>query len=502
MKRTLFALILFLQSSLFCFSQTIIQLDRRAQTLEGWGTSLCWWANMVGRWQDESTLDSLLTLLTSPEHLGYNIFRYNIGGGDDPTWRHCNPHHFGAPEGKGLRAEMEGFLNKRGDRYNWLRDSAQVRVLRKIHECNPNAIFEAFSNSAPWWMTVSGCVGGAEHPTEDNLHSDYYTDFAHYLVDVCQHFRDSLGITFRTLAPFNEPMTDYWFCNGSQEGCHFSMQSQIKFLRVLFPILQASQLSTQISASDETSLVQSIRDFKAYLQDRVTLQNIGQWNVHSYIGNDADRQELFRLTQENGGLRLWMSESGNGGRGLQGNLQMAQRLICDMRILRPVAWVDWQYVEEKGDQWSLVESAWSQPRFRVHKNYWVRYQFSHFIRPGYTFLKTDNAHLLAAISPEEQRLVIVILNADTYQEKTEELVFPSTCPFTRSSIHAWRTSCTENAAEITDSLVSHLYPYPNEEQCKKAELSKSHHHAKKENCVLLSMPPLSLVTLVIDLCRP
>lgn len=30
----------------------------------------------------------------------------------------------------------------------------------KIIEKRPDAIFEAFSNSAPWWMTYSGCCAG------------------------------------------------------------------------------------------------------------------------------------------------------------------------------------------------------------------------------------------------------------------------------------------------------------------------------------------------------
>ena len=71
------------------------------QQWEGWGVSLCWWANMCGRHSEEH-LDSLIHWLTDPEELNYNIFRYNIGGGDDPLWRNCEPHHMG--KGKGLRA--------------------------------------------------------------------------------------------------------------------------------------------------------------------------------------------------------------------------------------------------------------------------------------------------------------------------------------------------------------------------------------------------------------
>lgn len=454
MKRLFTAVLLLFASLTGGYAQhaTVIDPARRAQTLEGWGTSLCWWANMVGRWQDEATLDSLLTLLVSPGHLGYNIFRYNIGGGDNPQWTHCTPHHFGSREGKGLRAEMEGFQDKRGGAFHWERDRAQVMVLQKIHEQAPQAIFEAFSNSAPWWMTVSGCAGGADVATNDNLSPDYYSDFANYLITVCRHLRDSLGVTFRTLEPFNEPVTDYWYRNGSQEGCHVSAEAQVQFLRILAPLLRESGLPTGLAASDETSVRQGIEDFRYYMSENA-LQFLNQWNVHTYTANDNDRKEMRQLAEE-AGLRLWMSESGMGGRGIHGNLLLAQRLISDMRLLRPVAWVDWQYVEEWGDQWSLIESHWQTPQFRVHKNYWVRYQFTHFIRPGYTFLSTDNPHLLAALSPEGKTLVITIVNTSENVRSAQELDISAWANAGNCQTRCWRTSERENAEEITSFSLS------------------------------------------------
>ena len=89
----------------------------------------------------------------------------------------------------------------------------------KIKELRPDAVFEAFSNSAPWWMTKSGCVAGYTNAGQDNLKEDYYEDFARYLVEVCKHYRDEYGIEFKTLEPFNEALTSYWGCSGGQEGC-------------------------------------------------------------------------------------------------------------------------------------------------------------------------------------------------------------------------------------------------------------------------------------------
>lgn len=429
---------------------THITPSHTLQTHEGWGVSLCWWANMCGRWQNEARLDTLLSLLASPNHLGYNVFRYNIGGGDDPQWRSCKPHHFGGPNGKGLRAEMPGFKDSADGPYLWQRDQAQRRVLLKLRALRPDALFEAFSNSAPYYLTQSGCVGGAEKATDDNVPEQNYARFAHYLVDVCTMYRDSFQLEFHSLEPFNEPVTDYWYKGGSQEGCHFSTPAQIKFIRTLAPILKASGLRTLISASDETSIAQSVTDFKAYKEDGEALRLVGQWNVHSYKGNNEDRTELRKLAQT-AGKKLWMSESGDGGEGIHGNLRMAQRLIDDMRILRPTVWTDWQYVEEYGDQWSLITSDWNHERYHLNKNYWIRYQFTHFIKPGYTYLETSHPHLLAALSPDKHELVIVCINGSKSVARQDYIGLSDFhIDDHKWKIKAFRTSETENAAPMSD----------------------------------------------------
>ncbi len=398
-----------------------IDLESRLQTNEGWGVSLCWWANMCGRYSEQH-LDSLIDWLVSPEGLNYNIFRYNIGGGDDPQWTHCQPHHFCYPRsGKGYRAEMEGFQDERGGAYHWERDSAQIRILRMIKKKRPDAIFEAFSNSAPWWMTLSGCVGGNRKASDDNINPAYYEDFAHYLVDVCQHFKEAYGIEFATLDPFNEPVTDYWKASGSQEGCHVSTEAQIAFLKVLHPILKASGLKTVISASDETSVGQSLTDLHAYAKADI-LSMVGQWNTHTYQGSKEDKKELASYAHQLG-VRLWQSETGDGGKGIEGNLKMALRLIEDVKYLQAVAWCDWQYVEENHDQWSLVKCDHIWNRYERHANYYVRQHFSRYIPVGYTFLHTDSPSTLSAISPDGKELVLVSVNA-TREAKSLQFSLP------------------------------------------------------------------------------
>jgi len=344
---------------------------------------------------------------------------------------------------------MPGFKDAADDEFHWDRDEAQRRVMLKIRERRPDAIFEAFSNSPPYYMTASGCAAGAATATDDNLLPAAYAAFADYLVSVCLFYRDSFNLEFRTLEPFNEPVTDYWYAGGSQEGCHFSPEAQVRFLRVLAPRLQASGLRTRISASDETSIAQSAADFRAYAADSAALQAVWQWNTHSYKGTDADRIALRQLVR-GAGKRLWMSESGDGGWGLHGNLQMAQRLIRDIRLLQPDAWVDWQYVEEFGDQWSLVRSDWNRERWQFVKNYYVRYHFTHFIRQGYTYLETDNPQLLAAVSPDDRELVIVVINPSKTTKNAHSIEYFPLFGDAAPAIRAYRTSHSENVDEIAD----------------------------------------------------
>lgn len=47
---------------------------------EGWGTSLCWWANRLG--YSEELTSQAADVFFSPNGLNMNIGRYNIGGGD------------------------------------------------------------------------------------------------------------------------------------------------------------------------------------------------------------------------------------------------------------------------------------------------------------------------------------------------------------------------------------------------------------------------------------
>ena len=439
------------------------------QHFDGWGVSLCWWAGQCGKWSDQK-IDEIVDWLVSPTGLNYSHFRYNIGGGDDPENRHCTPHHMGS--GKGLRAEMEGFKDFSGDEYHWDRDAAQRKIMLKIREKRPDAVFEAFSNSCPYYMTYSGCVSGNTDGGKDNLRPEYYEEFAHYLVDVCKHYKDEYGIEFKTLEPFNESVTSFWYANGVQEGCHFDYQSQIAFIRVLEPILRESGLSTVISASDETNVGLSVQGFKEYKNAGV-LPLVGQWNTHTYSASNADRARLALLAHQHN-IPLWMSETGSGGNGIGGNLSLAQRLMDDMRYIQPEAWIDWQYMEEANDQWCTIRGSFAAQTYQKVKNYYVRQQCTRFIRRGYDIVTSLCPQTLAAVNAVRDTLVLVVLNEGAKTVHQVDLSLLGNLP-AFSSVKAYRTSSSENLASTKSGI------------------------SIKDNSLQLVMPAQSIVTLVIPI---
>ncbi len=446
----------------------LISPAQQLQICEGWGVSLCWWANMCGHWSDKK-LDEIIDWLVSPTGLNMNIFRYNIGGGDDPNNTNCTPHHMG--EGKGLRAEMEGFQDEPGGEYIWERDEAQRRVMLKIREKRPDAIFEAFSNSAPWWMTYSGCCSGAVDASKDNLKPEYYEAFCHYLVDVCKHYRDEYGIEFRTLEPFNEPNTSYWGCNGGQEGCHFSPQSQVALLKVLYPILKESGMKTVISASDETSVSTAVSTLKTIKESGIE-DLIGQWNTHTYSGSDRSCSQFGTLARETG-KPVWMSEVGASGSGIAGNLALMQRMFRDIHYIMPSAWIDWQYVEEYGDQWCLVNAKFDDENSAQRvKSYYIRSQVTRFIQPGYHFIPTLSSQALAAVSPEKDLLVVVLINADAVKS-----IHKITLPYTtiNGDIKVYQTNQNYNVVRRYDQATT------------------------EDNIITANLNPLSITTILVPI---
>ena len=176
------------------------------------------------------------------------------------------------------------------------------------------------------------------------------------------------------------------------------------------------------------------------------MPQVGQWNTHTYSGSIADRTRMAQLAHQ-ADVPLWMSEVGSGGSGIGGNLSLTQRLFDDMRYLQPIAWVDWQYMEEANDQWCTIRGSFSQQTYNKVKNFYVRQQCTRFIRRGYNIIASLCNQTLAATNEAGDTLVLVLLNEGGLTTHRADLSLFDQLP-AASRIRAYRTSETENLATV------------------------------------------------------
>ena len=152
-------------------------------------------------------------------------------------------------------------------------------------------------------------------------------------------------------------------------------------------------------------------------------------------------------------------------------MKLTQRLFDDIRIMQPEAWLDWQYMEEWGDQWCLINGSFQRQFYRKVKNYFVRQQCSRFIKRGYAILDVDCPQTLAAINPSRDTLTLVLLNEG--EETIHEIALDNFTISQPNSIKIFRTSQDENLAEIKDAVML------------------------KDNLLRVTLPKQSITTLVI-----
>ena len=414
-----------------------IDAAAKQQTFDGWGTSLAWWSNVVGERRGEKggavlahtqKIDTTLSppgafpdairnrvadLMFHPtKGLGLTIARYNIGGSGWAT-----------PDKGNLRpgGDIASFLGPDGTTYDWGLDAAQVWTLLAAKERGAN-LFEAFSNSPPYWMTISGRASGAVEASDDNLSPSKYGAFAEYLATVVRHFSDNHNITFATLDPFNEPSTNYWWAGNVQEGCHFDRASQNAFLPLMKAALDRAGVSpaTQLSASDETNMRDALETLQAYTPQ--ALASIAQINTHAYWGPSYPRLALGPAGALAAGKRMWQSEFGTGTApvtAMADGLALAAQCAADLNLLKASAWVYWQAVEDLDGKdptpwWGLAQLSFASGKgLRLGKQYWALWQHSAHVRPGATVLASPRpASLLAALAPGGEALVLVLTRAD------------------------------------------------------------------------------------------
>ena len=438
-------------------SATVVRLDPSEASpfndgkFEGWGTSMGWWGNRIGH--SDKMAQQAAEDLYSEEGLGLDIVRYNVGGGDNPTHNHINRSDsklpcFAVPQYEGGTYQAEGEKNadvtnlkkdENGDviyDWDWNADHDQINVLTRIKEQNPDVHIEGYTNSPPWFMTVTQCSsGGTVHTdsnnkvtsVDENLDPSNYDVFAKFLVEVTKHMEE-IGLPFDSYSPMNEPnpKSNYWgeFSNKQEGNLVAQGANQSGLIKALKDAYKAENIDTLVAGPDETDLGYTISSYNALTDEaKAALDRI---DTHTYGGsNRAGVKALAEAANKN----LWMSEVDGGWDGFG----LADRIITDLNGMQASAWVMWDIIDshrdanfvdpttgnktEAGRTLSVTGSMWGvgmgnhdTETVEWANKYYAYGQFTRYINPGDTLIASSNK-TLAAYNKDTGAIKVVVNNS-------------------------------------------------------------------------------------------
>ncbi|MEV4313713.1 glycoside hydrolase [Actinocrispum sp. NPDC049592] len=407
----------------------------RQQPFEGWGSSLAWMAEVTGGYPDQIRT-KLADMVFGPDGLNFTIARFNIGGGnapDVPNYLRAGaavPGWWKAPAGT-TRDDKDWWTPGDPAEFNPAADPNQRwwvdRIKKRVTK------WETFSNSPPYFHTVSGYVSGGFNATDDQLRTDKIGDYTAYLAQVTKALERAHGITVSSVDPFNEPNTGYWKTTlgsdgnptgGRQEGAHIgpSLQSQV------IPAMAQALSGTRavVSAPDETNPDLFAADWAGWSASSRALA--GRLNVHTY---GTSNRQIPRDIAKGAGKPLWMSEVGGSWLDRQDftsmdpGLGLAAQVTDDLRLLEPSAWVSWQPIEDYnnmkpggesalGMNWGEIQIPFDCPPnatlrtcpIRTNTKYNTMRNFTHYIKPGDRLIGVNDTASTAAMRGEDLATVV------------------------------------------------------------------------------------------------
>ncbi|GJP54593.1 hypothetical protein CLOM_g13665 [Closterium sp. NIES-68] len=395
-------------------------------TWRGWGTSLAWFANYVGG-LPQKKLNEMLDLLFTKDGLALNIVRYNIGGGHNKK-RSPQFYQMEQTDWRG----MPGFKPTEAGPFDWSADERQRNVLQGAKERGAN-VFEAFSNSPPWWMTKSGDVAGPPLIGQSNLKQEYESAFAYYLTTVVEQFAKKWGVTFDSLEPFNEALEGFWQQGNAHEGCSFDAPAMGRIIKYTSDSLKKKGLQTKLVGVDSWSPA------TATLSQVANHQLLSRINVHSYM-NRYDEDDVAKIYENNFarvretakqlGKDVWVSEAGpigKSGNSWDVSLYMARNVIETVNIMEASAYVYWQ-AYDLGSGWSLIDFPTNyNPGFqgamktpKPNKRFWMFKHFTMLAKPGSKPLKvgSDCSHGISAFyNPGDNRVTVFLVNQQAKERR-------------------------------------------------------------------------------------
>ncbi|MBC7660500.1 MAG: beta-1,6-galactanase [Chitinophagaceae bacterium] len=416
-----------------------ITIDARSDDgqWQGWGTSLAWWASTLGDRDDLA--DIFFTTKTTRfdnrdlPGLGFNIARFNAGASSNVAA--ANGERMVASKKLDPSRKIEGFWNDwnsedpNSSSWNWNADPKQVAMLKKAKDRGANHL-ELFSNSPMWWMLYNHNPSG--WGGNENLQPWNYQKHAVYLATIAKHAKDSWGINFESVEPFNEPTANWWTDFNNQEGCHFDPETMTTIIGYESQELANRGLNAMVTASDENLYDEAVTTYRIF--DQSTRSKLGRINVHGYQELKGRRDLLYSMAKETN-KPIWNSEYGEGD---PAGLRMAKNILMDFQWLHPVGWVYWQVLD--GYNWGIIDAHLNDNWVGgVLPKYYVLAQFSRHIREGMKILRSKQDNAVAAYDGANHKLIVVAANDGPARWMDFDLTSFRKADGSENKAHRWTT---------------------------------------------------------------
>ncbi len=374
------------------------------QTVQGFGTSACWWSHKV---EDDATRSDLIRRLYGEDGLRLNIYRYNVGGG-------VNPEHNRV--GDPWRSTESFYVFNEETQtwgYDFTRDANAQKALFEALSLGCVDTVILFANSPHYTMTVSGEASGGVEDGDSNLAPAHEQDFVDYFLTITEYFL-SKGVPVKYISPINEPQ---WGWGGPwvhQEGCHYEPEQLARVLHLFAEGIERRGLPVKLSVPEAGEISDLTKTYFDLIGgDEVTLRNTGSFAYHSYW---RDMQ-----LEEKANFRLWFDEQPYGDRSLDmtewcelpnkhattdpmAAVIMARVIANDLNFTRANSWSAWVAVNGRGinaeDGLDYSDGLFSADAdFKTYDQSYRYEALGHFSR----FVPAGSKIMILVTTPEEYR---------------------------------------------------------------------------------------------------
>jgi len=375
------------------------------QKIDGFGASGAWWAQTVGGWPEEE-IDSIIGLLYGPKGAALSMYRFNVGAGggeeiEDP-WRRAETFETGSGT------------------YDWKRDANAIRILRKIRGCGVNQ-YVFFANSPPTRLTRSGMASGGPGGGP-NLKPGAEEEFAQYLLDVTEYWKEHLSLPSVTVSPINEPQWKWGGDGRGQEGCNYTPAGAAQLLRAVAAEIERRNSSILLEGPEAARWGHETPEYlDAVLDEEGLAPRLHRLAIHSYFSNREEKAATLDFLKKRGSyppiaMTEWCEMKHGRDTGMESALTLARVIHEDLTLVNASSWAVWIAVSRYDYRDGLLYIDPDSRNVVPTKRLWVAGQFARYIRPDFVRIhaSADPSSLLVTgfRSPENSEVVLVLINPE------------------------------------------------------------------------------------------